>query len=335
MNSKKPSPELESKGPEKKPEPAAGTSSGPGSKASRPGPRKPVLTEKQRAEARRQRRHQRQRGRRQNAEKEADRGNVLSRGLRASGLEIKRTFLFLGRSILSALDFLRPAGGLLMRGLLTAIALIGTGFRAIGKGIGLVFRVLGTVLLTIDRQVTPRRAIAFVGVIAAGILVASQFIDYRATEIGQPGYIAVESITHAPRVEQLNPTDSHSLLLVIAGLVALAASALSLFGGRRPAGIAMTAVGGLTIIVVLALDLPKALDVTDAALSYSGVKAVLLSGFWLEMAAGGVLTVTGLSTLLGRETASSPARRAPRPRPGQNAVSRQTDQSPGMTGSQA
>ena len=129
------------------------------------------------------------------------------------------TLLFLGRSVLSGLDFLRPAGGIVVRGLLALIAFVASVFRLAGRGVGIAVHAVGQACLSLDRLITPRRAIAVVAMAAAGLLVASQFIDYRATEIGQPGYIAVETITNAPRVEQMTPIDSHSFLLVIAGLV--------------------------------------------------------------------------------------------------------------------
>ena len=81
---------------------------------------------------------------------------------------------------------------------------------------------------------------------------------------------------------------------------------------RDRAGIILAAAGGLTIIVALAIDLPKALDVSEAELSYAGVKAVLLSGFWLELGAGAVLAVTGLATLIGAGSAPATARQKSR-----------------------
>ena len=309
MDSKKPNPEPSKTGPDVKK--GAEGDREPGASGDSPRPRsKPVLTERQRAEARRQR----QKGRRRQAAKKDERGNVLSRGLRASGAEVKRTLLFLGRSVLSGLDFLRPAGGIVVRGLLALIAFVASVFRLAGRGVGIAVHAVGQACLSLDRLITPRRAIAVVAMAAAGLLVASQFIDYRATEIGQPGYVAVATLTSAPRVEQMTPTDAHSFLLLAAGLVALAAAVLSLFGSRRQAGIALAAVGGLTIIVALAIDLPKALDVTDAELSYAGVKAILLSGFWLELGAGAVLAVTGLATLIGAGSAPERAKRTTRTR---------------------
>lgn len=308
MDSKKPNPDPSKTGSDLKkgsdsgsrPAESAGSSSRPRNK--------PVLTERQRAEARRQR----QKGRRHQAAKKDERGNLLSRGMRATGAEVQRTLLFLGRSVLSGLDYLRPVGGIVVRALLAFVTLVASGIRLIGRGIGIAVHAIGQACLALDRLITPRRAIAVVAMAAAGLLVASQFVEYRATEIGQPGYVAVETITHAPRVEQMTPVDSHSFLLLAAGLIAFAAATISLFRNRRQAGIILAAAGGLTIIVALAIDLPKALDVSEAELSYAGVKAVLLSGFWLELGAGAVLAVTGLATLIGAGSAPATARQKSR-----------------------
>jgi hypothetical protein len=162
--------------------------------------------------------------------------------------------------------------------------------------------------------ITPRRALLTIALVAAGILVASQFTDYRAIEIGQPGYAGLAGITGAPQVEVKTPIDTHSILLLALAAVALAGAAGSALTGRRQyaAGIALAGAG--TLLVALAIDLPNGLDAAEAEFNYAGVEAVLLSGFWLELAAGTVLAVTGLSLLVspaGR-TATARSRREDR-----------------------
>ena len=48
-----------------------------------------------------------------------------------------------------------------------------------------------------SRVVTPARMTALVALCAAVGLIASQFVDYRAVQVGQPQYEAVESIAPA------------------------------------------------------------------------------------------------------------------------------------------
>lgn len=275
---------------------------------------KPVLTEKQRIEARRKRQSQRKR-------RPAVTGNAISRGVRATGFEVKRTMVFLGRSVLSGIDSLKPVGEIIA----TAAKRLGTGIAGglvwLAGFIATLLAAAGRLLLGLDRLVTPRRAFTVVALAGAGVLVASQFMDFRAIEIGQPGYLQVQDVATAPRTEVKSPIDTHSFILLIAGIVAFAAAALTAVSGRRVLAAALVFAGGLTLAVTLAIDMPVGLDIENAELSYSGVKAVLLSGFWLELAAGAVLLVSGVALALHPVEKRAPARRS-RPAPATMAGSR-------------
>ena len=249
---------------------------------------KSPLTEKQRIEARKKRRTQRRR-------RPAATGNAISRGVRATGFEVRRTMVFLGRGVLSGIDSLKPVGGIVASALKRLGGLIAAGLVLLAGFVSKLLAGAGRVLLALDRAVTPRRAFTVVALVAAGLLIASQFMDFRAIEIGQPGYVQVQDVTSAPRTEVKSPIDTHSLVLVICGALAFAAAALSVFSRRRILAGGLVFAGGLTLAVALAIDLPVGLDIENAELSYAGVKAVLLGGFWLELAAGGVLLISGLA----------------------------------------
>lgn len=253
---------------------------------------KPVLTEKQRIEARRKRQASKKRRR------PAVTGNAISRGVRATGFEVKRTFIFLGRGLLAGVDSLKPLGEQAIAGLRKLIGWIGAGAVLLAALVGRLLAGLGRLLLALDGVVTARRAFTLVAVIAAGMLIASQFMDFRAIEIGQPGYVQVQDVTSAPRSEVKSPIDAHSFLLLITGVAAiLAAGATAVSRKRILPGILVFA-GGLTLAVALAIDLPIGLDADDAELSYAGVKAILLSGFWLQICAGTVLLISGVALAL-------------------------------------
>ena len=270
---------------------------------------RPVLTEKQRIEARR---------RRQAARRRSHRGNVLSRGMRATGHEIKRAAAFLAGSVAAGLGALAPLGGLVRAGLARAggalARLAGLAVAAARSGVALA----GRGLVALDRLLTPRRALLAVALLGSLLLAASQFTDFRATEIGQPGYAGIEDVATAPRVDVVEPTGSHSVLLLAGALLALGATVGAALTGRRAFALVVAAVGGVTLLTALVVDLPNGLDLGDAELSYSGVSAVLLSGFWLQLAAGAALAAAGL--LLQANPAGSAApdrRRAPSRRPGE------------------
>ncbi|MBK5234015.1 MAG: hypothetical protein JJE13_13685 [Thermoleophilia bacterium] len=270
---------------------------------------KPVLTEKQRIEARQRRRTKKRR---------PMTGNVLSRGLRATINEVHRTFLFLGRSVLGGLDRIKPLGGVIVSGAAGLLRAIGRGAAAVAALAGTVLKALGRVLLALDRVVTTRRGLIVIALAAGGLLVVSQFLDFRAIEVGQPGYVDVQEITRAPRLEAETPLDNHSLLLVVAGVLAVLAAAGAALTRKRVTGLVLALAGAVALAIALLIDLPAGLDTADAELAFSGVKGVLLSGFWLEVGAGAVLLVSGIGLVLDapapkrartrqRHTVNSPA----------------------------
>lgn len=271
---------------------------------------RPQLTEKQRIEARRRRAEQRRRGRRSSASSDVPAGgNALSRGVRATGTELRRTAVFLGGAVAAGLDRLGPVGRVFRSGLAELVRTLGRGLAVGWRVAGTGLARLGKTVLAANRVVTPRSATivaAAAGVIA---LVVSQFLDFRATEIGQPGYLAVQEIARAPRRDLMTPMAAHSVLLLAVGLLALAGLVGAAQTGRRRFGLLIALCGLATIAAGVAIDLPTGLDVTEAEISYTGVAAVLLTGFWLQLAAGAVLAGTGLGlAATGSRPASSPAR---------------------------
>lgn len=271
--------------------------------------RRPVLTERQRREAREARRRKRRSGsteRRRTA-------NPLITGVRATGRELAGAFRFLGGLLLAGLDALSPVwrslGAVLQqvgRALEWLLAIVGRALSATGRGVS-------HAVAAADRVLTPARAVLLVAIGSAVLLGWSQFIEYRAVEIGQPGYAEVLDVATAPRTDGRTPVDEHSFILVAAAVAALVGVAMAA-GGRRPlAGFAVTAAGLLAIAVGLLVDLPAGTEASEVAAAYSGAEPVLLAGFWLELAAGAGLACCGLLIAFAprdrRGVASSPSRR--------------------------
>src|ERR1044072_8759805 len=76
----------------------------------------------------------------------------------------------------------------------------------------------------VSAVLTPQRAICLTILASAGLLIASQFVDYRAVEIGQPGYAGLPAAS-PPTVAPETSGAAHSYLLIP---VAIAAALLAL-----------------------------------------------------------------------------------------------------------
>jgi hypothetical protein len=169
--------------------------------------------------------------------------------------------------------------------------------------------------------VTPRRAIGAV-IVAAGICLAvSQFLDYRAVEIGQAAYAGLPSVARPPTVEVRTAGDAHAYLLVPLAVVAVVLGAIAAASDRRRLGLSVAALGLIGVATILLVDLPDGLDVGAQASRFSGAEAVLEDGFYAELAAAAGLVVAGLLyyarpcriRINSSGRAASARRRRPRP----------------------
>ncbi|HEU5106710.1 MAG TPA: hypothetical protein VFU11_12835, partial [Solirubrobacterales bacterium] len=198
-------------------------------------------------------------------------------------------------------------------------------FRALATGERWVRRTAALLVraaTAASRVVTPARAAAVVLIGAGALLVASQFIDYRAVEIGQPGYAGLPDVAQAPTVEARTAGDAHAYLLVPVGVLAMVLGALGLRRETRRLGLLVAALGLLSLAVILLVDLPRGLDEGAQTARFAGTSAVLEDGFYAELAAAGGLLLAGLLyyarpcririSLSGR--AASARRRRPRRR---------------------
>jgi hypothetical protein len=202
------------------------------------------------------------------------------------------------------------------------LALFFKGAAALERAIRRVCALLVRSATAASRVVTPARAAAVV-LIAAGIcLVVSQFIDYRAVEIGRPGYAGLPQVAKPPTEAVKTAGQAHAYLLVPLGVIEVALGLLALVRERRRLGLLVAVLGLLATAVILLVDLPAGLDVGSKSSQFAGTTAVLEDGFFAELAAAGGMVLAGLLyyarpcririSLSGR--AASARRRRPRPR---------------------
>lgn len=202
------------------------------------------------------------------------------------------------------------------------LALFFRGLALAELGIRRLCTLLVRLSTALSGVITPARAAAVV-LIAAGILLAvSQFIDYRAVEIGQPGYAGLPHVATVPTEAVRTAGDAHAYLLVPVGLAAALIGALALVRESRNLGLLVAGLGLISIALILLVDLPAGLDEGAQTSRFAGATAVLEDGFFAELAAAGGLLLAGLLyyarpcririSLSGR--AARARRRRPRPR---------------------
>ena len=211
----------------------------------------------------------------------ANRGLERAHPLLVGGAERSRALA--KRAAAVAAPLLRPLGVLLLRGL-------SRGERWLRRAAAVATRAATRV----SAVITPRRAIG-VAIAAAGVcLVVSQFVDYRAVEIGQPGYAGLADVARPPTVDVRTAGDAHSYLLVPLGLVAVVLGLLGAARDRRRLGLAVSALGVIAVVAILLVDLPDGLDAGAQTSRFAGAEAVLEDGFYAELAAASGLVLAGL-----------------------------------------
>jgi hypothetical protein len=159
---------------------------------------------------------------------------------------------------------------------------------------------------------TFERAICAAIVVAALALVASQFVEYRSVELGQPGYAGLPASAEPPKVGKQAAGEAHTYLLIPVALLAGALALVALRRRRRQLGRAVFVLGLVSLAVILLVDLPAGQDASAEETRFSGATAVLEDGFYLELAAAAGLAIGGLLYYAGpcRTRTSSFARAA-------------------------
>jgi hypothetical protein len=187
-----------------------------------------------------------------------------------------------GRMAKSAAGRLRPAAVLLYR-LMARIE------RALLRGAALA----GRAAARASAVLTPQRAICLTIIGSAICLIVSQFVDYRAVEIGQEGYAGLPAAS-APTRGSERAGEAHAFALIPLAVLAIGLALAALRNERRHGlGRIVFALGLLSLAVILLIDLPAGLDVGAEASRFSGAEAVLYDGFYAQIAAAAGLMLGG------------------------------------------
>ena len=143
-----------------------------------------------------------------------------------------------------------------------------------------------------ERTVTPARGLAVAALAATIALGGSQFGDYRAVEVGQPGYVKVQDVAQAPQVDAAMPRSAHGISVFAIAVACLFVTFFAVWRNWRLARLLLF--GGLAVIAIsLFIDRPEGLRLGTAGEAYAGAHAVLLGSFWVQLFAGVTLVVVG------------------------------------------
>ncbi|MBS1891908.1 MAG: hypothetical protein JST59_11490, partial [Actinobacteria bacterium] len=238
---------------------------------------------------------------------------------RVANRGLERAHPVLVRAAASAWSLLRPA----LRWFFLALATIEATLRALGRGAARAATSVAGVL-------TPRRAIGLTIAAAGGLLVVSQFMDYRGVQIGEQVEL-LDGVQSAPppTVDIQTAGSAHAYVLVGVGVIVVALGlTMILRGGRagRLAALGAIVAGAASLAVILLVDLPSGLDVGVLSTRFEGASAVLEKGFAAELAAAGGVVLGGVlyyaRPCLIRISLSGRAASARRRRPRRRASSR-------------
>lgn len=254
----------------------------------------------------------RARRRRKGKRRPANRGRAVAGAVREGAVQSRSNLKGTSGPVLGALRSAMLAVLRIFFNLLAAVLNLAIGLFAIAAGPGRrLLGALNRLLRAASRALTPPRALAIVVAGAAVLLALSQFADYRGVSIGTDAYADVETVAPPPEVDRRVTGDPHSYVFVpvAAACLLLLAAAMQ---GRRWRLCRLIALCGLAAIIVgLVVDRPAGLDPGATVQEFEGVEAALLGGFYAELFAGVLLTVSSL--MLGRELRLAPATKPARP----------------------
>jgi hypothetical protein len=92
--------------------------------------------------------------------------------------------------------------------------------------------------------------------------------------------------------------EHHGYALLILGVIVLVMTWGAAMGGSRPAGIALLALGGAALVIVLAVDLPDIHKTGIVGSRFEDAEANPGLGFWLELAGAALVIAAGVLRLL-------------------------------------
>ena len=137
------------------------------------------------------------------------------------------------------------------------------------------------------------------GAIAGLLMILSEFLTVASVDVanGSCEVINDANPSLADRCS-LSGLERHGGALILIGLLALLMAWGAGVGRSRPAGLALLVAGALVLGIALLADLPVTDDTGAIGLNFEGAKAMAGVAFYLELVAGALAVLAGLTRVL-------------------------------------
>jgi hypothetical protein len=137
------------------------------------------------------------------------------------------------------------------------------------------------------------------GAVAGLLMIVSEFLTVASVDVAH-GSCKVINDANPSLADRctLSGLERHGGAFILIGLLALLMAWGAGVGRSRPAAAALLIAGALVLGIVLLNDLPVTSDTGAIGRDFEGAKAMAGTAFYLELAAGALAVLAGLTRLL-------------------------------------
>jgi hypothetical protein len=145
----------------------------------------------------------------------------------------------------------------------------------------------------------PTLGITAAGALAGLLMIVSEFLTVASVDVahGSCEVINDANPSLADRCS-LSGLERHGGAFILIGLLALLMAWGAGVGRSRPAGVALLIAGALVLGIVLVNDLPVTSDTGAIGQDFEGAKAMAGVAFYMELVAGALAVLAGLTRVL-------------------------------------
>jgi hypothetical protein len=137
------------------------------------------------------------------------------------------------------------------------------------------------------------------GAIAGLLMILSEFLTVASVDVASGSCEVINDANPALADRcSLSGFERHGGALILIGLLALLMALGAGVGRSRPAGVALLIAGALVLGIALIADLPVTDDTGAIGQNFEGAKAMAGVAFYLELVAGALAVLAGLTRVL-------------------------------------